>query len=95
MLQNTWNGELGIGGQAKQVALCQDANNCLEMFYIGTGGDLYQSIQSQPNNVLFGKAQHFSKDSAKQVILIQDALSQLNCKLPQKSPTRFREKTLT
>ncbi len=44
-LQDTWNGELPFGGQAKQVALCQDAQNHLELYYIGTGGRLYQNTQ--------------------------------------------------
>ncbi len=78
LLQNTWNGEMSFGGQAKQVALCLDANNCLEMFYVGTNGHLYQSIQQQPNNVLFSKAVRFSNDSGKQIVLIQDGSGQLN-----------------
>jgi hypothetical protein len=77
-IQNNWNGEMPVGGQAKQIALCLNANGCLEMFYIGTGGDLYQSTQTGQNNVLYTKAKHFSKDSAKQILLVQDGNGQLN-----------------
>jgi hypothetical protein len=76
--QNLWNGELVFGGQAKRVALCQDANRHLQLFYIGLGGSLYQASQEATNQVIFSQAKRFHNDSAKEVGLCQDGLGQLN-----------------
>jgi hypothetical protein len=65
-----WNGEFALGGSATQIAVARNLDGRLEIFYVGTNGDLYHNQQTAANGVLWQGETPFPGDSAQQVSAI-------------------------
>ena len=76
--QLNWNGQMPLGGKAKQIATAQDQNGCQHIFYVGLNNHIYQNIQLEPNGVLWSGETPFSNLKANEVTLVQDANAALN-----------------
>ncbi|MEP6749773.1 MAG: hypothetical protein ABJB86_18690 [Bacteroidota bacterium] len=65
--EQQWWGEFLFGGAAKQIAVGQDADGRLEVFYVGTNNDLYHRWQTTPGALVWSGENHFPGDSAQQI----------------------------
>ena len=70
---NSWHGEFPFGGAANYIAVGQNADGRLEVFYAGTGSDLYHNWQLGANQLLWAGETRFSGDSAKQIAVARNA----------------------
>jgi hypothetical protein len=62
-----WRGEFPLGGSADQVAIGENLDGRLEVFYVGTNSGIYHNWQTAPNGVFWEGEIRFAGDSAKQV----------------------------
>jgi len=72
-----WAGETRFpGDSAKQIAVAQNADGRLEIFYVGTNNELYhnwQMIPSISDDSNWAGETRFPQDSAKQVVVAQNS----------------------
>jgi hypothetical protein len=67
-----WSGPAEfINDSAQQIAVARNADGRLEMFYVGTNGDLYHNWQTTPGGAWAGETQ-FTGDSARQIAVAQN-----------------------
>ena len=63
-----WSGPIGFDNDAaRQIAVGQNFNGRLEIFYVGINGNLYHNRQTTPGSTTWSGETPFSGDSAKQV----------------------------
>jgi hypothetical protein len=73
VMADGWRGEFPfVGDSARQIAVAENADGRLEIFYVGTNGDLYHNWQKTPNGILWAGETRFAQDSAKQVAAIRN-----------------------
>jgi hypothetical protein len=65
--EQQWWGQFLFGGSAQQIAVGQDADGHLEVFYVGTNNYLYHRWQMSPNSLVWSDETRFPSDSATQV----------------------------
>jgi hypothetical protein len=65
--QNSWGGQFPLGGSANQIAAAQNADGRLEIFYVGTNGDLFRNTQMEADGLLWGGQAAFPGNSAQQI----------------------------
>jgi hypothetical protein len=65
--QNSWGGQFPLGGSAIQIAAAQNADGRLEIFYVGTNGDLFRNTQTEADGLLWGGQAAFPGNSAQQI----------------------------
>ncbi|HTU44951.1 MAG TPA: hypothetical protein VMF91_07810 [Bryobacteraceae bacterium] len=68
-----WHGEFPLGGSAIDLAIAQNADGRLELFYAGTGNHLYHKWQLTPNGLFWSDETAFAGDSANQIAVARNA----------------------
>jgi hypothetical protein len=68
-----WHSEFPLGGSANQLAIGQNADGRLELFYAGTSNHLYHNWQIEPNSLFWFGETPFSGDSALQIAVARNA----------------------
>jgi hypothetical protein len=71
--RDVWGGEAGLGGSANQIAVAQNLDGRLEIFYRGTGNHLYHNWQTAPNSKSWHGETSFPGDSANQIAVARNA----------------------
>jgi hypothetical protein len=72
-MANLWHGQIPLGGSADQIAVGQNADGRLEIFYVGTNGDLYHNWQTSADALVWAGQTRFANDSAQQIAVGQNA----------------------
>lgn len=67
-----WHGEIALGGSAAQIAVGQNANGALHIFYIGVNGDLYHNWQLARGTNNWAGETKFAGDIATQITVAQN-----------------------
>ncbi len=65
--EQKWWGEFLFGGSAEQIAVGQNEDGHLEVFYVGTNNNLYHRWQLVPGGLVWSAETQFPGDSAKQI----------------------------